>query len=285
MPAVDALTEWMEDLEPDTGLSPSHRRVLDVILKNQQLASYSEIADIADRAMVNASTVVRFAKAMGFRGWPDLQQELRGRYLAGLTTEETLQEHRANLHSAVHDAIKHDIGNLQKTLGTIDSDEGDAAIAALAAAGRILVVGMGSFSSPATVLAHLGKVIGYPISFEGRGGPHLASALNDLSTGDVLVIVNVWRPIRDVVLAAEAARAAGVTVIALTDMRRGKLARLADHPLIVPSEGVSFLQSATAATSVIYGLLSGMEASQPERSRASLRRTQDLWQQLNTFND
>lgn len=285
MTLTDPLTTWFDELEPPKGHTPSHRRVAEVILNNQQLASYSEIAEISERAAVNPSTVVRFAKALGFRGWPELQQELRVRYLATLTSEETLREHSSTLPSHVHDAIQHDINNLNKTFDSIEPSESDAAIAALASAERILVVGMGSFSAPASVMAHLGSVMGYPISFEGRGGPHLASAMTSLTAADVLVVCNVWRPIRDVLAAATSAHALGAMVIAVTDMRRGKLAALADHALIVPSEGVSFLQSSTAATSVIYGLLSGMEAAQPDRSRTALRRTQELWQQLGTFND
>ncbi|WP_104129694.1 MurR/RpiR family transcriptional regulator [Cryobacterium sp. N21] len=283
---TDPLTLWLDDLEPAGGHTPSHRRVAEVVLKNQQLASYSEIAEISERAGVNPSTVVRFAQALGFKGWPELQQELRVRYLATLTSEETLRAHPSStLPSAVHDAIHQDIANLQQTIDSIEITDSEAAIEALASAGRILVVGMGSFSAPASVLAHLGSVMGYPISFEGRGGPHLATAMTTLTADDVLVVCNVWRPIRDVLAAAEAAKHTGTTVIAITDMRRGKLAAAADLPLIVPSEGVSFLQSATAATSVVYGLLSGMEAARPERSRAALRRTQELWQQLGTFND
>lgn len=254
-----------------------------MLLENQQLASYSEIAEIAQRAEVNASTVVRFAQALGFRGWPELQQELRMRYLATLTSEETLREHPAAASGAVHASIQRDVANLGRALESIDPAEGDAAIVALASAGRILVVGMGSFGAPASILAHLGSVMGYPISFEGRGGAHLAAAMTALGADDVLVVVSLWRPMRDVLAAATAAHAAGTTVVAITDMRRGRLAASADHVLVVPSEGVSFLQSTTATTSVVYGLLSGMESAHPERSRAALRRTQELWQQLGTF--
>lgn len=285
MGTTRTLGDWLSSVEPAGGLTTSQRRVADVIVTNQQLASYSVVAEIADRAMVNPSTVVRFAKVLGFTGWPDLQRELRGRYLSDLTTEETLREHGDTTRSAVHGAITRDIDNLRTALDSIDPAESDAVVSALAGAGRILTVGFGSFSSPALVLAHLGTIIGYPITYEGRGGTNLAAALTTLGEGDVLVAFSVWRPVRDVLLAAEAARASGCTIVALTDLRSGKLATLADHVLVVPCEGVSYFQSVTAATSVVSGLLTGMEAAHPERSRASLRRTQELWQQLGTFAD
>ncbi|MEW5095510.1 MurR/RpiR family transcriptional regulator [Clavibacter michiganensis] len=146
MSAADPLADWLDELEPTKGHTPSHARIARVLLENQQLASYSEIAEIAQRAEVNASTVVRFAQALGFRGWPELQQELRMRYLATLTSEETLREHPAAASGAVHASIQRDVANLGRALESIDPAEGDAAIVALASAGRILVVGMGSFA-------------------------------------------------------------------------------------------------------------------------------------------
>jgi DNA-binding MurR/RpiR family transcriptional regulator len=280
---TDALSDWLEEIAPAGGLTPSQRRVADVLVKNQQLASYSEIAEIATRAMVNASTVVRFAQSLGFRGWPDLQQELRARYLAGLSSEETLTAHSTNRQSAVHDAVHRDIENLRLTLDTLDPADVEQVITALASAGQILSISMGSYSAPATVLGHLGSTMGYPITFEGRGGVHLATALNGLRQGDVLVVINMWRPMRELVAAAEYARDCGVTVVALTDMRKSPLATVANHVLVVPSEGVSFFQSVTAATSVVYGLLAGMEASQPERTREVIRRTQQLWQDIGVY--
>lgn len=285
MAAGDTLGAWLEGLVPPSGLSPAQRRVADTIGKNQQLASFADIAEIAERSMVSNSTVVRCAQSLGFRGWPDLKQDLRARFLAGLSTEETLSEHAADPRSAVHDAVKHDIENLRRTLESNTPEEIDPVMSALASARQILVTGMGSFSAPATVMAHLGSTMGYPISLENRGGVHLATALNGMGPGDVLVVINMWRPMRDLVTAAESAKDAGVTVIALTDMRRGRPAQLADHSLIVPSEGVSFFQSVTAATSVVYGLLSGMEAAHPERSRTAIRRTQQLWQDIGAYVD
>ncbi len=94
----------------------------------------------------------------------------------------------------------------------------------MAAAKSITVVGLGSFAGPASVMAHLGSTMGYPITLENRGGVHLASSTNTLGHGDVLVVINMWRSIRQIIVTAEAAKQAGATVIAISDMRRGRLA-------------------------------------------------------------
>ncbi len=284
MPLDESPDGWIDDLLPQNGLSPAQRRVADIIAKNPQLASYADIAEIAKRTAVNNSTVVRAAQAMGFTGWPDLQRELRARYLVQISTEETLTVH-GNYRSPVHDAINHDLENLRLTLEANAPQDVQDAIKTLADAKSIMVIGMGSFAGPATVMAHLGSTMGYNITLENRGGVHLASGTNAVGPGDVLVIINIWRSIKQVILAAEAAHKAGARVVAITDLRKGRLAAIADHSLVVPSEGISFFQSVTATTSVVYGLLAGMEAAHPERSRAAIRRTQQLWQDLDIYLD
>ncbi|MFF2319343.1 MurR/RpiR family transcriptional regulator [Arthrobacter sp. NPDC058097] len=282
--AAPASPVWLGDALPDVALSKAQSRVVDVIARNPQLSSYADIAEIAQRADVNNSTVVRAAQHLGYRGWPDLQRELRSRYLVMISTEDTLTEHGEH-RSPLHDALNHDIENLRLTLDSNTADDAEAAIATMAAARSIIVLGLGSFAGPASVMAHLGSTMGYPITLENRGAVHLASSANALGPGDVLVVINMWRSMRQIIVTAEAAKQAGAKVIAISDMRRGRLAAVADHLLVVASEGISFFQSVTAANSLVYGLLAGMEAAHPERSRAAIRRTQQLWKDLDIYLD
>ncbi|WP_231447481.1 MurR/RpiR family transcriptional regulator [Brevibacterium zhoupengii] len=201
-----------------------------------------------------------------------------------MNTEDTLNEH-GSYHSPVHDALDHEIDNLRLTKESISEIEADAAIEALISARRTLVLGFGSYAGPAGLLAHLGTTMGYSIAHEPRGSVHLASALNTMGPDDLLVIVNMWRTNKTSTLAAEAVRELGAKVLAITDMRESLISEAADHLLVVPSEGISFFQSVTAATSVIYGLLAGMETANTERSRQSLRGIQKMWKELEIYSD
>lgn len=275
---------WLDGLVPSPGLSPAQRRVFDVIRRDPRTCSFAELGNVATAAEVDSSTVVRCAQRLGFRGWPALQQELRARYLATLSTEQTLAEHPATM-SVLQRAIRHDIGNLERTAETVDEGALAEVIDVLASARRFLVTAMGSFAGPATVLSHLAATMGYDAVFESRGGAHLATAVGRLEGDDVLVVMNFWRPMRDLVVAAESAAAAGVPVVVVTDMYQGVLASTADHVIVVPSEGLSFFQSCTASTSVIYALLAGLQEARPEPTTAAIRRIQQVWDQMGTYTD
>jgi DNA-binding MurR/RpiR family transcriptional regulator len=279
----DDTAAWLADLVPEKGLSPALNRVIQVLMTNQRVASYGDVGEIASRAQVNSSTVVRCAQALGFKGWPALQRELRARYLASLSSEETLHAHGETASSPAHNAMRQDIQNLKDALDSVDPSDVDRAIELLAGSRRIVVASTGTFSSVGQILSHLGSVLGYPIALETRGAVHLASALAGFGQEDTLVVINVWRPIRDLVNAARLAHNAGSRVLAITDARTGPYADLSDLMLVVPSEGVSFFQSVTAATSLAYGIVDGLAQVDPARTQERLRAAREYWETLQTY--
>ncbi|MEV4094530.1 MurR/RpiR family transcriptional regulator [Streptosporangium saharense] len=276
-------SEWLADLIPEKGLSPALSRVVQVLMTSQRVASYGDISEIATRAQVNNSTVVRCAQALGFAGWPPLQRELRARYLASLSSEETFYAHGETASSPGHSAIRQDIQNLKDALESVDPADVNRAIELLAQSRRTVVATTGTFSAPGQVLAHLGSVLGYPIGLETRGAVHLSSALAGFGGQDTLLVINVWRPIRDLVNAARLARKVGCRVIVITDARRGPYSALSDLMLVVPSEGVSFFQSVTAATSLAYGIVAGLAQVDPARTQERLRAAREYWELLQTY--
>src|SRR5260221_8645610 len=67
-------------------LSPAHRRVADSLLADGRRAALEPIATVARDLRTSESTVVRFAHALGFKGYPELRDELRERFLATATS-------------------------------------------------------------------------------------------------------------------------------------------------------------------------------------------------------
>jgi DNA-binding MurR/RpiR family transcriptional regulator len=274
-------TRWAG--ERDQTLSPAMRRVAQALAANPRRCSYSPVAEVAELAGTTPSTVVRYAQALGYRGWPALQQELRAHYLSSLSTDQTRDEHASSATMGpVHEAVRRDISNLSLTLELVDPAVVDAAVKTMVTAGRTLVVASGSFTAPAHVLAHLAGVMGLPFTLEGRGGVHLAAAAARLRPGDCLVAISFWKQFREIAVLTGALRATGVSTVVVTDAASTRLADAATHLITVPSEGISFFQSVTAATSVVYGLLAGMEAHAPDAGDAQ-RRTQHLWNVLDVW--
>ncbi|MBO9706555.1 MAG: MurR/RpiR family transcriptional regulator, partial [Arthrobacter sp.] len=82
--------QWLGDAIPPLKLTKAQARVVDALTVNPKLASYGDVTEVANRAGVNSSSVVRTAQALGYRGWPDLQRELRARYLVHISNTAPL---------------------------------------------------------------------------------------------------------------------------------------------------------------------------------------------------
>ena len=78
----------------------------------------SNVRDLAQAVGVSKSTVVRFAKSLGYKGFPDfkreIQKEMRGKLRAAARMEETFAElgDDENIYAKL---IKRDIQLLQET--------------------------------------------------------------------------------------------------------------------------------------------------------------------------
>src|SRR5262249_55092241 len=146
--------------------------VLATLLAQPRRASYSSAAEFADLVGVNVATVVRTAQALGFAGWPALQQELRARYLSSLSAPQVADEH-AGSDSPGTAAIRRDLENVA-LLARIDSAAIRGLAAAIAKARKTIVVAIGSYTAVGLALAHNAQLAGYDAvlaSGYGGGGP------------------------------------------------------------------------------------------------------------------
>lgn len=275
-------TPWHGDLFGATKLTKSQQRVVESLSLNPKFAAYAELNEVAERAAVNSSTVVRTAQTLGYTGWPDLQRELRAQFLVYISRDADFSQ-QVVVESPVHDSLAHDAKNLEIARNLIDAQKVTECVEVLCTAKRIICLGQGSHAAPSMVFAHLASVMGYPASFEQRTGVHLAAILNTLTEGDVLLISHLWRPLKEYTSAARIASASKAKVITITDLTTSALAKYSDLVLPVPSEGVFTFQSATAAVSVAYGLLAGMENHESRAIRPRLVNVHELWNDLGIY--
>lgn len=280
-PADGSSQEWLADLVHAARLTPKGRELAHFLHINPGLATFSSASEVAEKCEMNVATVVRFAQALGFSGWREFQVNFRGQHLSRLLPSDVMAAQRSDYGgSSIEQALHRDIHNLHDALDSLDRAAAESAVQAVAAAPYTLCVTSGSYSAVGTVLSHLGSFMGYPIVFENRGGAHLVAAMSRMKPGDCLVVISFWRPIKHVVGAAEHARAAGVTTVAITDSAFSPLARTVDYALIVPTEGVSFFQSMTAATSVVYGLLARLQELGGDEVTETIQTAQAMYAEL-----
>lgn len=271
---------WFDSLMSGVTLGKSAHQVVRVLSSSPSFASSASAAQVARRAGVNAATVVRAARALGFRGWPDLQLELKTKYLAFRDANELLELHGESKESLVQESLRADLAALELLQKTIDDSEIHAAAALLAKANRIGLLGSGSFMGPLIQFAHVGSRIGLSTVVIGREGRSVHVSLAQLQQGDALLVLNLWRTPREVETIVHVASQIGLKVILISDARTVSLNKMVDHTISCPAEGSSHFPSLSAATSIIHILLNQLTHLRGDQAVESMKYHESIYKQL-----
>jgi len=264
-------------------LSRTHQRVAHFVANNPQFASLASTRQLAEKAGVDAASITRFAKAVGFTGFHQFRQELRHTYLGRLEPLELIERQHASSRNVYRAAILRDMQNLQNLLETIDTRTLDRLASQMLSARQVLIVAFGSYAAPAIALAHLCVALDVDVRAETRGRVHWATQLTGLTSRDLVIGIGFWQCDRDVVAAVQWASEHGIPTVAIADSSVSPLARHAKLKVIVPTEGMLFFQSVTASLSVVYGLIATMWTRMPPARRARFWRIRRAVKDLAVF--
>ncbi|NIH78712.1 DNA-binding MurR/RpiR family transcriptional regulator [Amycolatopsis viridis] len=274
--ADEGFAEWLRERMPARGLRPKSAAVVDVLVSQPRQASFGSTGDLARLAGVNVATVTRTAQALGFAGWPALQQELRARYLSSLSAPQVAEEHHS-AGSPASASLRRDLDSLALVNRRFDEAEVRAVAEAVAAARRTTVIADGSYAAVGIAFAHNARLAGYDVHAVTAGDAELANATAKITGDDVLVAISFWRLYESTVRAANEAHSRGARVFAISDAASPALAGAAERVLMVPAEGVTFFPSLTAGMALVQAIVAQLAAVDPARTNRSIEAAEAMW--------
>ncbi len=260
-------------------LGAQSERVVQLLAQMPQFASYASAREVAERAGVNVSTVVRAAQQLGFEGWTDLRGTLRAEYLGSLVT--TGAERPASSDAAAR-MLRQDAANLAAAASPANVEAVRSVAEAIRSARRTVVVTTGSGTGPGQILCYLASIYGYDVQLAAGPATTQAVSVSQMDERDCLVVLNVWRLTRALRSLTRLGRENGTTVAVLTDLRSSPLSADADHVVLTPIEGIAASPSLTAMSAVVQAILAELESTP---TRASLGRVEQAWEELGLMDE
>ena len=246
-------------------LTPAQRRIARCLVEHAGQAGYLSGNELAALARVSQPSVTRFAAALGFPGYPSLRRRLReltgggaGPNGAAAPTTDTPNQ----LQHAVAAEAEH-LHHLAELLA--DPRPVAAAGALLAGSRPLPVLGLRAAAPIAAYFGYFAAKIHPDVRVLDTGGSLLADRLEQARTagaGAMLAFVLPRYP-REALDALRDARAAGLSVVAVTDSPISPAAGLADVALTaaVGSRLVFDLHAAPMALTTV--LLQAMCDAEP----------------------
>lgn len=256
-------------------LSPTHKRLAHFVLENRHFMSFAPASQVGEKNNASAATVVRFAQALGYQGFSEFQDVLRTELPSYLTAARRMQQRMSagQVASSTPQQVFHtDILNIERTAGSLSEESLNAALSLMLNARRILVVGSGVSSVPASFLAYSLKVMGFDARVPTGAILHPVVELANLRPDDLLIAIDLWRYVRQTVNAVRLAGEMGIPVIAITDNRVSPLAQSADVALEAKTASTSHSHSIAAVISLINVFITMLAERAPEQVYQSLQK-------------
>ena len=249
--------------------SRSQKDVAQYVVDHLDEVAFHTAEELARRASTSSSTVVRFSQALGFEGFPELQEAARDEYRHHHRTTGPLQDSVTPLFSLDQSPFEHAVAadhvNVEDTARRVSRSEVEAAIEAIAGAEKILIAGTDQMAFFASYLRHLLALLDLRAEIVASPSQEALGRLSRIDADTLVIGLSAGRPHPLVVRAMKLARHRKARTIAVTDATLSEVAKLAQIKLYYSSNSPAYVRSHTALLAMIQALAYGVYSRDAEQ--------------------
>lgn len=265
-------------------LSKSHRRIAEYILQHYDKAVFMTAAKLGEMVNVSESTVVRFAVALGYEGYPELQQALQELVRHRLTATQRFEmSSDISQEEVLSTVLKADMQNIRSTIDGIDNAAFLRAVQVISGAHRIYILGLRSAAPLAQFAGYYLHYIFDDVRVVAAGSTDVFEAISRIEASDVLLGISFPRYSSRTIEAMSFARSRHAQVIGLTDGPMSPLHEVADICLSMRTDMASFVDSMAAPMSVINALIVALGIQNREALNARFKQLEEVWDAYSVY--
>ena len=258
--------------------SRSQKDVAQYIVDHLDEAAFQTAEELARRASTSSSTVVRFSQALGFEGFPELQQAAREEYRrqAGSPGSNggavTVAAPLFSLDQTEYEtALATDHVNVEETARKLSRREMEAAIEAISSAERVLIAGTDQMAFFASYLRHLLMLLDIRAEVVASPSQEALGRLARIDEMTLVVGLSAGRPHPLIARTMKLARHRRAPTLAITDATLSEVSRLARIRLYYSSNSPAYVRSHVALLSLLQGLAYGVYARDAQQYETRIK--------------
>ncbi len=244
--------------------SRSQKDVAQYIVDHLDDVAFLTAEELARRATTSSSTVVRFAQALGFEGYPELQGSAREEYrrrhappgeAAGPGSPPPLFSLD---QSGFETALAADHLNVEETARKASRADVEQAIDVIASTPKLLVAGTDQMAFFASYLRHLLMLLDLRAEIVASPSQEALGRLGRIDADTLVIGLSAGRAHPLVVRAMKVARHRRARTLAITDATLSEVAKLAQLRLYYSSNSPAYVRSHTALLAMVQALAYGV---------------------------
>ncbi|MGI5884961.1 MAG: MurR/RpiR family transcriptional regulator [Candidatus Spyradocola sp.] len=265
-------------------LSKGQKRIAEFIVNHYDKAAFMTASRLGEKVQVSESTVVRFAIALGYDGYPELQKALQEMIRNRLTAVQRVEMTGDMSESAVLGMVfKADMQNIRQTIEDIDEKVFTRVVDALDEAKRVYVVGVRSSAPLAEFLGYYMGFIRDDVSVITSGISDVLEQVSRVGEADAVLGISFPRYSRRTIEAMRFAKDRGARVLSITDTPLSPLGEVSDLCLTARSDMASFVDSLVAPLSLINALIVALSLRKRDSVSKHFAQLESLWEKNRVY--
>ena len=262
--------------QSDIHLGPKALAALGTILNLQGDPALFSITSLADRLEVNASTITRLARNLGYPGFSAFQEVLIKASISSpgefysRKAQQTLQSGDAPSLSKVSQLCHESQANIDRLIETFDTAAFDHAVAMITNAPRIGLYGIRQFHAFASFLTYGLRMIRSDVHLLDSNALGLAEGMAQYSSQDLFIAGSCAPYSVQTVKATQAAREHGMRTLVITDSPASPLVKFSDEALFCPHQ-TSFISNSISTFMLLAEcIINGCAAASPSATQKAI---------------
>ncbi|WP_455537977.1 MurR/RpiR family transcriptional regulator [Terrisporobacter sp.] len=267
-------------------MSKGQKLIAQYIIKNYDKVAFMTASKLGETVGVSESTVVRFANALGYLGYPKLQDALQELIKNKLTTVQRVEmsnEDYSDDETILSKVLKSDIDNIRGTLEEIDPKAFKDASEKILKARKVYIVGMRSSHVIAQYLGFYLSLILDNVQVVRKDMGDIFEQIVRINEEDVIIAFSFPRYSKKSYQIVDYAKSKGAHVISITDSYFAPVACLSDNTLLVKSNMASFVDSLVPAMTVANALAISVGMKEKNEITRYFDDLEKIWKQYSIY--
>ena len=224
-------------------LSPKKKRVADLIIKDHKKIFLMTAKEIAQECNVSEPTIIRFVNDLGFSGYMEFVQYMKGLLHIELTAVERLQKTSRHIdeQNTLDKYCQNAITNIQNLRNAISAKDLKKIARTIFRANRVYVVGYRASAVLAYYFGYLLKKIRNDVFLDTSLSWEIKDLIVRNGKSDVMFVAAFPRYPSKTIELVQLAKRYKVKIIGLSDTPKSPIITLADQYIIIDVESISFI--------------------------------------------
>lgn len=268
-------------------LTKANAEIAEYMLEHLDTIGLQTSTALSDAIGVSDSSVIRFIRKLGFRGYGEFRAAMNARMTRQYEQSQTdlspgekftRSRSRLNQDSLIHDVSRYTLSNLEKSLSKLDADTIAQVTDIILSSQHRYVAGFRGTACCAQYMASKLVLLLPNVICMTHADATAIERIADISQQDCLIIYSFpyYSELHKVLM--ELARERNAKIILFTDRLTCPLASKADLVLVAHVDGLGFTNSYVAPLSISEVVLLSISSRGDQNANIRIRRLDDLMQ-------